>query len=151
MIRPAIPALLLSLATAVSLPAQDKPAAGGAKKSEPAKGEASLPPDVRSFYGQVTGTVASVDTAKSEMTVKVTKATADSTKSKAPKPDALAGMTIVVTPLLKKSADGKESLDEASVAYIKGAKPGDPVTVSVRASSKGVVFRLLKVPTSASQ
>ncbi|HEX2747664.1 MAG TPA: hypothetical protein VHM91_06680 [Verrucomicrobiales bacterium] len=134
----------------MSSPAGEKPGSD-AKKGEPAKEEASLPADVQNFYGQVTGTVASVDAAKSEFSVKITKVAADSAKSKAPRPESLAGMTITVTPLLKKNAEGKQALDEASVAYIKGAKSGDPVTISVRASSKGVVFRLLKVPTSAGQ
>jgi hypothetical protein len=151
MIRRALTALLLSLTTPLPSPAQDKPAAGDVKKSAPAKAEDSLPADILGFYGQVTGTVASVDTTKSEMKVKVATTKADPAKSKAPKPEALAGMTINVTPLLKKGTDGKESLDEASVAYIKSAKTGDSVTISVRASSKGVDFRLLKVPTSAGQ
>jgi hypothetical protein len=138
--------LVLSLACPVCLPAQEK--AGDAKKAESVKGEGSLPPEVQNFHGQVSGTVASVDLAKSGMKVKVTKVTADTAKSKAPKPEALTGTTINVTPLLKKGEDGKDGLDPVSVAYIKGAKPGDAVTISVRASSKGVDFRLLKVPNS---
>ncbi|HWB05730.1 MAG TPA: hypothetical protein VG796_22105 [Verrucomicrobiales bacterium] len=141
---------------AAPLAAQDKPASGSARKIEPKdkdkdKAEASLPADTRSFYGEVTGTVASVDTTKSELSVKVASTKADSARNKAPKPEALAGQMITITPLLKKGADGKEALDAASVSYIKGAKTGDSITVSVRASSKGVVFRLLKVPTSVGQ
>ena len=149
MIRPAVTALLLAFSS-LSSPAGEK-SGSDAKKTESAKEEASLPADVQNFYGEVTGTVASVDAAKSELSVKISKAVGDPARNKAPKPEALAGMTIAVTPLLKKSADGKQALDEASVAYIKGAKAGDPVTISVRASSKGVVFRLLKVPASAGQ
>jgi hypothetical protein len=141
-------ALLLSLVSVESLSAQEKPAAGGAAKAEPARGESTLPVDVQNFYGQVTATVVSVDLAKAEMKVKVVSAKAEPEKNKAPKPDALTGMTINVTPLLKKGAGGKDALDETSVAYIKGAKAGDSVTISVRASSKGVDFRLLKVPTA---
>jgi hypothetical protein len=149
MIRRTICALLLSLVSVESLHAQEKPAAGGTdKKAEPAKGESALPADVQNFYGQVTATVVSVDLAKAEMKVKVVSAKAEPDKSKAPKPDALTGMTINVTPLLKKGTNDKDALDENSVAYIKGAKAGDSVTISVRASSKSVDFRLLKVPTA---
>jgi hypothetical protein len=106
---------------------------------------------VLNFSGKVTGRVVSVDLEKSEMNVKVTAADADPAKNKAPKPGALAGMTITVTPLQVKKDDGSTVLEPAATAYIKGAKAGDSVTIPVRASSKGVVFRLLKVPSAAAK
>ena len=155
-------ALVLCLSVPVAVKAQGTSPAAPDKKAEaakdgkklpaketPKKGTASLPPDVMNFSGKVTGTVESVDPAKYELKVKVTSATADPAKNKAPKPETLAGMSIIVTPLGKPKDDDTVEADAASVAYIKGAKPGDPVTLDVRASSKGVVFRLLKVPVSA--
>jgi len=160
--RSTLAAILLWSAPSLVAGAEDARAAAGDKKAEPAKEEGkapagsapkklgpSLPADVLNFYGKITGTVDSVDLAKSELKVKVASATADPAKNKAPKPEALSGMTITVTPLAKKPGDDAGVLDEASVAYIKGAKAGDAVTLDVRASSKGVVFRLLKVPVSA--
>jgi|GEM_PF-5270670 len=159
-----VSAILFSCASTVVMNAQDAPAAAGNQKAEPAKGDdkepakdapkkegPSLPADVLNFYGKVTGTVESVDASKYELKVKVASAEADSEKNKAPKPEALAGMTITVTPLAKKQDDDTVKVDEASVAYIKGAKAGDAVTLNVRASSKGVVFRLLKVPAAAAK
>ena len=137
---------ILSLALCAPLQAQDS---SEKKPAAEAKSEAALPADVLNYYGKISGTVESVDAAKSEMKVKVSTATADAAKNKAPKPETLAGMVITVTPLEKKDKDGKKSLDAASVAFIGGAKAGDPVTLDVRASSKGVVFRLLKVPSAA--
>lgn len=159
MIRPLLSAILLSLAFAVSAHAQAEDAdKGKGKKTGPAKVEPakpktppSLPEGVLNFYGKVTGTVESVEAEKGYFKVKVTKAEADAEKNKATKPEALAGMTIQVTPLAKKGESDQAVLDEAAVAYIKGAKAGDPVTLDVRASSKGVVFRLLKVPTAAAK
>jgi hypothetical protein len=161
MIRYIPAAFLLCCAAPVTVRSQDAPATGD-KKAQPGKGETkppakaapkkdgpSLPVDVLNFHGKVTGTVESVDTAKHELRVKVASAAANPEKNKAPKPEALSGMTITVTPLEKrKASDSAAEPDEAAVAYFKGAKPGDVVTLDVRASSKGVVFRLLKVPVS---
>jgi hypothetical protein len=147
MIRYLCTAALLGLISSVRSAADDKPAAAPSKATPPEAG--SLPADVLLFHGTVTATVVSVDAEKTEMKVKVTSAAPDPAKNKAPKPEALAGMTITVTPLQVKKSDGKSVLDEAGSAYIKGARPGDPVTIPVRASSKGVVFRLLKVPSAA--
>lgn len=116
---------------------------------KPAKStEAKLPADVLGFEGKVTGTVESVDLEKATLKIKVTKAEAHAEKNKAPKPEALAGMTITVTPLDQKEKDGTPKVDAKAVAYIKGALAGDAVTLDLRSSSKGVVFRLLKVPSA---
>ncbi len=154
MIRPLLTATLLSLAFAIPAGAQDAKK-DNEKKTEPARqvpGDArtvpSLPEDVLNFYGKVTGTVEAVD-AEGSMKVKVSKAEADAAKNKAPKPESLVGMTIIVTPLAKKGEADKAVVDAAALAYVKGSKVGDPVTLDVRASSKGVVFRLLRVPTAA--
>lgn len=159
-----VSAILFSWASTVVMNAQDTPAAAGDKKAEPAKEEGkepakgapkkegpSLPADVLNFYGKVTGTVESVDAAKYQLKVKVASAEAEAGKNKAPKPAALAGMTITVTPIAKQKDDDTFEVDEAVLAYIKGAKAGDAVTLNVRASSKGVVFRLLKVPAAAAK
>lgn len=149
MIRYFLTALIICLAAIAPSRAEDAPAPDGDKKTKPAEKEATLPAEVLNYYGKVTGTVASVDTAGSEIRVKVTSAQPDAAKNKAPKPNSLTGMTITVTPLQTKKDDGTTGLDPASVEYIKGAKAGDAVTLDVRASSKGVVFRLLKVPAAA--
>lgn len=139
--------LLVMVVSAPWLPAQEK---SGDEKSHPAAAtEAKLPEGVLNFYGRITGTVESVDGGKGEMKVKVGTAVPDAAKNKATKPEALVGMVITVTPLEKKDAAGKKALDATSVAYIKGAHAGDAVALAVRASSKGVVFRLLKVPAAA--
>lgn len=159
MIRPFLSAALLSLAFAMPAQAQAQDAdKGKEKKTQPAKEDPekpksvpSLPEGVLNFYGKVTGTVESVETEKGYLKVKVTSAQADAEKNKATKPASLAGMTIYVTPLAKRGEGDKAIPDEAALAYIKGAKAGDPVTLDVRASSKGVVFRLLKVPTAAAK
>lgn len=104
---------------------------------------------MRNFYGRVTGLVAAVDMEKSEFSIKVSAAVPDALKNKATRPAALQGMTITVTPLERKDATGGKSLDAGAAAYIRGAKPGSEVTIDVRASSKGVVFRLLQVPAPA--
>ena len=148
MIRFTLTALTVCLLPVAVRADEKTPAPAAEPGKEAPKDAASLPADVQNFYGKVTGTVVSVDLGKSEMKVKVTSAEADAEKNKAPKPAALAGMTIVVTPLAVKK-DDTVALDEAAVAYIKGAKAGDAVTIPVRASSKGVVFRLLKVPSAA--
>lgn len=136
-------ALLLATLPAGTIAAEpDAPPAAGGRK------DGSLPKDVMGFYGSVTGTVEAVDAEAVTFKVKVTKAVGDASKNKAPKPEALTGMIIVVTPLAAKDKEGKSVLDEKASAYIKGAKSGDPVTLAVRASSKGVVFRLLKVPSA---
>lgn len=144
--------LLSSTLLAIALPcaADDKPAAAP-EKAKPAEAPAagSLPKDVLEFYGKVTGTVETADAGGKQITVKVKEATADAEKNKAPKPEALKGMTITVTPLEKKQKDGSKSLDAPAVAWMKGAKAGDSVTISIRASSKGEVFRLLTVPAAA--
>jgi len=119
------------------------PAAAGAAKEE------SLPAEIMGFQGKVTGTVVAVDAAKAMMTVKVAKAEAHAANNKAPKPEALQGRTITVTTLTVRQGNGPEVPEEKAAAYIKGARAGDAVTVEVRTSSKGVVFRLLKVPTAA--
>ena len=154
MIRALLSAALLALAVALPASAQDSDN-DKEKKTDPAKEDSakpklapSLPQGVLNFYGKVTGTVETVD-AHGYIKVKVTKAEADPEKNKATKPESLAGMSIIVTPLAKAGEGDKAVLDPAALAYIKGAKIGDPVTIDVRASSKGVVFRLLKVPTAA--
>ncbi len=154
MIRPLLTATLLSFAFAIPSGAQDSEK-DKEKQTEPAKeasGDSkavpSLPEGVLNFYGKVTGTVEAVD-AQGYMKVKVSKAEADAAKNKATKPESLVGMTIVVTPLAKKGEGAESVLDAAALAYVKGSRVGDPVTLDVRASSKGVVFRLLKVPTAA--
>ena len=147
-LRPYFAALLIALTPVFAADAPDdakKPAADNLKE-----GEGSLPKEVRGFYGSVTGTVEAVDATAVTLKIKVTKAEADATKNKAPKPDALAGMSITITPLAKE-VDGKSVLDEKASAYIKGSVTGDPLTLSVRASSKGVVFRLLKVPSAGTK
>ena len=128
------------------------------KEAEPAKEDSgkpksvpALPEGVLNFYGKVTGTVESVDAEKGSFKVKVTKAEANPEKNKATEPESLAGMIIQVTPLAKQGEEDKAVLDPGAVAYIKGAKTGDAVTLDVRASSKGVVFRLLKVPAAATK
>lgn len=151
MIRLVISLLAIGAAAVVPLQAQEKPPAGNEKKPEkkadPATAEEALPAGILNFFGKVTGTVEAVDPAKSELRVKVSSAVADPEKNKALKPESLAGMTVTITPLAKPK-DGVQVNDEASVAFIRGARVGDPVTLDVRASSKGVVFRLLKVPVS---
>ena len=134
-------ALLLPCAADDKTAAPEKPAAEAA--------EPTLPKDVLDFYGKITATVESVDAEGKEMKVKVTEVSADAEKNKAPKPETLSGMSITVTPLEKKQKDGSKKLDAATVEWMKGAKVGDTVKVSVRASSKGVVFRLLTVPGAA--
>lgn len=101
------------------------------------------------FFGKVTGTVESLDNEGKQLKIKVTEATANSEKNKAPKPETLRGMTITITPLEKKQKDGTKKLDAAVLEWMKGAETGDSVTISIRASSKGEVFRLLSVPTAA--
>lgn len=137
-----IPFLSLSLSVSAAAPE------GGAPVSPPAA-EAGLPGGVRNFYGRVTGLVAAVDAEKSEFSIKVSAAVPDALKNKATRPEVLQGMTITVTPLERKDAKGGKSLDAGAAAYIRGAKPGSEVTMDVRASSKGVVFRLLQVPAPA--
>ena len=154
MIRSLLTATLLLAAAAIPAGAQDSEK-DTEKKTEPAK-EASgdsktvptLPEGVLNFYGKVTGTVEAVD-AQGYMKVKVSKSEADAAKNKATKPESLVGMTIILTPLAKKGEGDKAVVDAAALAYVKGSKVGDPVTLDVRASSKGSVFRLLKVPTAA--
>lgn len=133
----------LLLCVVPTLRAADEPAPP-AKESK----KGSLPADVLGFQGKITGTVDSVDAEKGVLKVKVTKAEADAKKNKAPKPESLVGMTILITPLEQTDKEGKTTSDAAGAAYIKGAAAGDAVTLPVRASSKGEVFRLLKVPTA---
>ena len=142
---------LLAVFLAVVSPAvadeDGKPAAG----DPPAVPEADkMSPDIRGFYGVITGTVESVNQSEISMKIKVTKAEPDAAKNKAPKPESMPGQSITVTPLAKQT-DGKSVLDEKASGYIKGAKSGDPVTLAVRASREGVVFRLLKVPSAGSK
>jgi hypothetical protein len=142
-IRPFLTALLLAVQTAA--------AGGGASTTTPAAAgekEATLPKGVMGFHGSVSGTVESVDTTGVTLKVKVTKAEADASKSKAPNPESLIGMTIIVTPLEVRDKEGKTVLDEKASAYIKGTKSGDQVTLAVRTSGKGVVFRLRRVPSA---
>ena len=152
LIRPhfssALLALFVALPAAAQEPDKDKKTPPAKEDSVKPKSVPSLPEGVLNFYGKVTGTVEAVD-AKGFIKVKVTRAEADPEKNKASKPEALAGMTITVTPLAKTGEGDKAELDPAALAYINGAKAGDQVTLNVRASSKGVVFRLLKVPTAA--
>lgn len=159
MIRHLLTAALFSVAllsSAVALPEAED--ADKERKTAPAKEDSgkpksapALPEGVLNFYGKVTGTVESVDAEKGSFKVKVTTAEANAEKNKAAKPESLTGMTIEVTPLAKSGEDDKVVLDPEAVAYIKGAKAGDAVTLNVRASSKGVVFRLLKVPAAATK
>ncbi len=158
MIRILLTAALFTLAPAMARAqatdadkAKEKKIAPAKADPEKAKTAPSLPEGVLNFYGKVTGTVESVEAGKGILKVKVTSALADAEKNKATMPESLAGMTIQVTPLAKKGQGDKAIVDEAAAAYIKGTKAGDPVTLDVRASSKGVVFRLLKVPTSAAK
>jgi hypothetical protein len=130
-------------------PAQDKPAAVPEEKAPEAPAGPQLPKEVLDFQGRITGTVESVKSDGREMKVKVSSASADAEKNRAAKPEALSGMSITVTPLEKRQPDKSVKIDEAAVAWIKGAKAGDAVQLEVRASSKGVVFRLLKVPGAA--
>ena len=131
--------------------ADEKPATPAAAAEKPAgeSAEPTLPKDVLDFYGKITGTVESVDVEGKVLKLKVTEVSADAEKNKAPKPETLNGMSITVTPLEKKQKDGSKKLDAAAVAWMKGAKAGDTVKLSIRASSKGVVFRLLTVPGAA--
>ena len=142
---------LAALAVTAVAPADDKakPDTPAAEDSESAGGP-KMSADILGFYGTVTGTVESVDSNEITMKVKVSKAEPDAAKNKAPKPEAMPGQTITITPLAKKT-DGKSVLDEKASGYIKGAKTGDPVTLAVRASREGVVFRLLKVPSAGSK
>jgi hypothetical protein len=153
MIRSTLVAVMFFSLPVPSPSAPEAPASDAKSTTEPGKGaaagEGKLPADVQNFHGKITGTVGSVDTKAATLKVKVISVEADAGKNKAPKPGALAGMTITVTPLQKNNEAGDETLDEAAVAYIKGARTGDAVTLDVRASSKGVVFRLLKVPSAA--
>ncbi len=111
--------------------------------------EGTLPAEVQGFQGKVKGSVVSMDAAKAEMQVKVVKAEPHAGNNKAPKPDALKGMTIVVTAPEARPDNGPAVPEEKAAAYIRGARPGDAVILEVRTSSKGVVFRLLKVPVAA--
>ena len=158
MIRLLLTAALFTLAPAMAQAQAEDADKDKEKKTAPAKADPeksktapSLPEGVLNFYGKVTGTVESVEAEKGILKVKVTSAQADAEKNKATMPESLAGMSIQVTPLAKKGEDDKAIPDEAALAYIKGAKAGDPVTLDVRASSKGVVFRLLKIPTAAAK
>jgi hypothetical protein len=110
--------------------------------------ERPLPKEVMGFHGKVTGTVVSVDGAKAVMTVKVVKAEAHPMNNRAPKPEALNGMTIIITPLEVKPKTGPAVPDAKVAAYIAGTLAGDSVSLDVRTSSKGVLFRLLKVPAA---
>lgn len=145
--RPYFAALLIAVVPSFAADDDKKPAAPAAAD---ASDEDLLPEDVRGFYGSVTATVESVDTTEITMKIKVITATPDASKNKAPNPESLAGMSITVTPLPKEK-DGKSILDEKGSGYIKGAKSGDPVTLSIRAATKGDVFRLLKVPSAGSK
>ncbi len=144
------------LSSAVALPQaadadKEKKTPPAKEDSEKPKSVPALPEGVLNFYGKVTGTVESVEAEKGYFKVKVTKAEASAEKNKATKPESLAGMTIYVTPLAKKGEGDNVVPDPEAMAYIKGAKAGDAVTLEVRASSKGVVFRLLKVPAAATK
>ena len=145
-IRPYFAALLIAITPASAADEDDKAPAPSADDSK----EGSLPKEVRGFQGSVTGIVQAVDLTAVTLKIKVTKAEPDATKNKATKPEALAGMSITVTPL-GKDVDGKSVLDEKASDYIKGTKSGDPMTIAVRTSSKGVVFRLLKVPSAGTK
>lgn len=149
MIRLLIAALLLSTLPVIAGDAKSADAGQNEPEKEaPKPADPTLPADVLGFYGTVSGTVEKVDAGNATLTVKVASAVADAEKNKAPKPEALAGLTITVTPLNAKGKDDKTVLDEKAVAYIKGAIAGDSVTLAVRASTKGDVFRLLKVPAA---
>ncbi len=144
--------LLASSLLALTVPcAADDKSAAAPEPVKPAKAPSagSLPKDVLMFFGKVTGTVESLDNEGKQLKIKVTEATANSEKNKAPKPETLRGMTITITPLEKKQKDGTKKLDAAVLEWMKGAETGDSVTISIRASSKGEVFRLLSVPTAA--
>ena len=151
--HPYLAALFIALTPAFAADddrkAGENPAAD--EDSKATKKEGSLPKDVLGFYGSITGTVETVDTSEVTLKVKITKAEPDAVKNKAPKPETLEGMSIVITPVEKKDDEGKTVLDEKASGYIKGAKSGDPVTLAVRASSKGEVFRLLKVPSAGTK
>ena len=106
----------LLLALLLPCAADDKPAAPAAAPEKPASeaAEPTLPKDVLDFYGKITATVESVDAEGKELKVKVTEVSADAEKNKAPKPEALTGMSITVTPLEKKQKDGSKKLDAAA-------------------------------------
>ncbi len=144
MIFRATTALFLSLA-AFPLNAQEKPISPE-KKGEAWKDAEGLPEELQEFLGEITGKVVSVDATAVTLRVKVESGKPDAAKNKATKPELIAGRTITITPLLKKGADGKQALDADAVDFIKNVKEGDTVTLPVRASSRGVLFRLLKAP-----
>jgi hypothetical protein len=156
MIASSVRFLLISLLWLIagSLPASvarapgETALAGGTLQKPAEADEQPLPKEVMGFQGKVTGTVVAVDGAKSVMTMKVVKAEPHPASNRAPKPEALHGMTITVTPLDVRPKEGPAVPEAKAAAYIAGAMAGDAVTIDVRSSSKGVVFRLLRVPTA---